>query len=246
MMNCSDLQAVLVSSDPVVLDSVSSSLKQLGISAALHQQTASALKTLIKQKTDAFFVDREVDPDLSVLKAMRSSSSSRTAVGFAIVSRQCPTGVAFRVADFVMDKPLASSRLDRTLRAAYGIMLKERIRYYRHSYRTEATLVDATHRTLLVQTTNISQTGMALECPAQLNARDVVQLQFSLAANRPRINCKAQVIWTAENGKTGLAFTEMSKTDKDRLALWIHDEFHRNIDPSSPTGSIGRPADATA
>ena len=235
MTSSSDLQAVVLSTDPVVLDSISKSLRQLGINTAHYQKAASAMQILSKQKTDAFFVDRETDPDLSLLKAMRSSNSSRSAVAFAIVPPQYPAGTAFQMADFVMDKPLASSRVDRTLRAAYGIMLKERIRYYRHSFSTHATLVDSSHRTLLVETMNISQTGIALRCPAQLNAMEIVQLQFSLPANQSRISCKAQVIWTAENGKAGLTFTDMSKADMYELSRWIQDEFHRNIDLPLPT-----------
>src|SRR5437868_12202592 len=130
-MNSCDLQAVLVSSDSGVVDSVSESLEKLGITAAVYRETSAAMQTLSSQKTDAFLVDREVDPELSVLRAMRHSTSSRYAVGFAICSDESPATEAFRVADFVIDKPLASHRVNRTMKAAYGIMLKERMRYFR-------------------------------------------------------------------------------------------------------------------
>ena len=130
-MNSCDLQAVLVSTDSVVVDSVSQSLEKLGITPAVYRDAPAAVKTLNSQKTDAFLVDRELDPELSVLKAMRHSTSSRFAVAFAICSQESPARGAFRVADFVIDKPLASHRVNRTMKAAYGIMLKERMRYFR-------------------------------------------------------------------------------------------------------------------
>ena len=246
MTNVCDLQAVVVSSDPVVVDSLSSCLSDLGITAAVHQEPSSALQTLARQKTDAFFVDRELDPDLSVLSSMRSSTSSRSAVGFAIVPRQAAAGGAFRVADFVLDKPLASSRVNRTVRAAYGIMLKERMRYFRHSLRTEAILIDATYRRFLAQTSNISQTGIALECAAPLAAREVVQLQFSLPCDQEKLNCKAQIIWTADQGKMGLTFTQMSSSDKERLTAWLGSEFHRTYHPVLPGSVVARMSNATA
>jgi hypothetical protein len=90
-------------------------------------------------------VDGDLDPDLSVLKGMRSSPSSCGAVAFAIVPRQKSVSEASRVADFVMDKPLAPLSMNRAVRAAYGIMLKERRRYFRHALRIPVEVTDATY-----------------------------------------------------------------------------------------------------
>src|SRR5215468_11273332 len=245
-MNGCDLQAVLVSTDPVVVNSVSESLEKLGITAAVYRETSAAMRTLSNQKTDAFLVDREADPELSVLKAMRNSTSSRYAVGFAICSQESPAKGAFRVADFVMDKPLAPHRVKRTMKAAYGIMLKERMRYFRHSLRTEATLIDPNCRRFIAQTTNISQTGIGLECVAPLIARQVVQLEFALPSDQQKLSCKAQVIWLADNGKTGLTFTDMSNTDREHLNEWIESQFLRRLKPAMPMDAYARSAHATA
>jgi len=245
-MNSCDLQAVLVSSDSGVVDSVSESLEKLGITAAVYRETSAAMQTLSSQKTDAFLVDRELDPELSVLTAMRHSSSSRYAVAFAICSQKSSSKGAFRVADFVIDKPVASHRVNRTMNAAYGIMLKERMRYFRHSLRTEATLLDSSHRRFIAQTSNISQTGIALECVAPLMVRQVVQLQFALAGDQQKLSCKAQVIWMADNGKTGLTFTDMSNADRERLTEWIESQFLRRLHPTTPVSARARSTYATA
>lgn len=78
-MHSCELQAVLVSSDPAVVNSMSESLEKLGITPAVYEETSLAIETLSSQKTDAFLVDRELDPQLSILKAMRHSTSSRYA-----------------------------------------------------------------------------------------------------------------------------------------------------------------------
>ena len=245
-MNSCDLQAVVVSSDPVVVNSVSASLAKLGITAAVYQEISAAMQTLSSQKTDAFLVDREVDPELSVLRAMQHSTSSRYAVGFAICSDESPATGAFRVADFVIDKPLASHRVNRTMKAAYGIMLKERMRYFRHTLRTEATVIDSSYRRFVAQTSNISQTGMALECVAPLVARQIVQLEFALPGDREKLSCKAQVIWIADNGKTGLTFTDMSSAHRDQLNEWIESQFLRRLNPALPVKISARSIHATA
>lgn len=240
-----DLQAIVVSSDIAVLESISSRLKEMGITPAVHPEPSSAVDALHTQKTDAFFVDRELDPEFSVLQGMRSSTSSRSAVAFAIVPCKSSPGAAFRVADFVIDKPLAAAPVDRSLRAAYGIMLKERLRYFRHSLRTSATLIDSAQRTFPAQTLNISQSGIALESVAPLIPQEIVQLKFSLQGKQSPLICKAQIIWTGDKGKAGLTFTQMSKTDRSFLNGWIESQFHRDreLDASNPAMKV---ANATA
>ena len=245
-MNSCELQAVLVSSDPVVVDSVSASLEKLGITPSVFEEASAAMRTLSNQKTDACLVDRELDPELSVLKAMRHSTSSRYAVAFAICSQQSPAKGAFHVADFVIDKPVASHRVNRTMKAAYGIMLKERMKYFRHSLCTDASVVDLSQRRFQAQTINISQTGIALECVAPLIARQVVQVDFALPGDYEKLNCKAQVIWIADSGKTGLTFTDMSNAHRDRLNEWVESQFLRRLHPVTHVTASGRPAHANA
>src|ERR1700746_1895791 len=105
------------------------------------------------------------------------------------------------------------------------------MRYFRHSLRTEATVVDSNYRRFVAQTSNISQTGIALECIAPLIARQVVQLEFALPDDQQKLSCKAQVIWMADNGKTGLTFTDISNETRERLTEWIESQFLRRLHP---------------
>lgn len=227
MNSACELQAVVVGSDPAVFDSVLPCLKELGIAPSVYTHPVSALQTLTRQKIDAFFVDRETDPELSVLRRMRTSPSSWAAVGFAIVPERKSVSEASRVADFVMDKPLTPVSINRAVRAAYGIMLNERKRYFRHSVQLPIHVTDSTYRKFVGQTINVSKTGIAVECTAPVAARDTVQLEFQLPDTGHKLSCKAQIIWTADHAKAGLAFTEMKSADRERLTGWIEEEFYR-------------------
>lgn len=229
-----ELQAVVVSHDTAVLGVISSCLNELGIAEICHPDRESAIGLLQKQKIDAFFVDQELDPELSVLERMRSSSSGRGTVGFAIIPRTSDGIRACRAADFVITKPIAKEEVARTLRAAYGMMLKERRRYSRHNLRCEAVLSDATGRKCLARTTNISQTGIALECELSLPAGAVVQLQVTLPRSSNACRFEGRVIWAAADGKAGLTFTDMSSRDRERLTEWIDAEFLRQWHPVIP------------
>jgi CheY-like chemotaxis protein len=239
-MNVScELHAVVVSSDPSVLDSMSTCLGQLGISAVFHARS-EAIEMLTNRKMDAFFVDQDIDPEFSVIERVRASSSSRNAVTFAIVPRSGPGRMPFGGANFVIEKPISREHLNRSLRAAYGLMLKERRQYTRYGLRCEATLEDSTRRKFHAATTNVSQTGISLDCAAPLIAGETVKLKFRLPHNPAMCHFRGQVIWTAQNGKAGLAFTHMSATDRERLTEWIDGEFLRQWHPVIPEGVAER------
>ena len=233
------LEAVIVSADASVITSMTECLGELGIHANVEARS-SAIEMLSKRKTEAFFIDRDLDPGLSVIERVRSSPSSRTAVTFAIVQGSDASGVALRRADFVIDKPLTHDRVRRSLRASYGIMLKERRRYTRYALLGEAKLKDSTGRTFLATTTNISQTGLAMECEAPLIEGESVEVQFQLPHSNKSSSIQAQVIWTAANGKAGLAFTRMRAADREILTEWIDGEFLRQWHPFIPEGVAER------
>src|SRR6185503_7357099 len=137
----------------------------------------------------------------------RLSPSSKSAVSFAIVPHSQGRAVGFCGADFVIDKPIRRESLERSLQAAYGIMLKERRRYTRYALKCEAMLQDSTAEWFPAATSNISQTGLALECAAPFIHGEVIRVQFSFPHNPETSKFKAQVIWTA-NGRAGLVFTQ--------------------------------------
>ena len=226
-MNTHELHAAVVASDPQVIDSIPFSLRKIGIEATVFQDAQSAIQAMGTRKLDAFFVDRELDPELCVLQEMRAARGNRKALGFAIIPREQTPGGAFRVADFLIDKPLIGPRVHQALRAAHGIMLKERMRYFRKSLRTTMTLIGTMGHTTSAMLINISQGGVALESEAGLSVGQLQQMKFRLDADEKPLNCLGRVIWTDEHGKAGLCFTDISSDDRQQLAAWIEREFDK-------------------
>lgn len=224
-MNSYELQAAVVATDPRVIDSIPLSLRKIGIATTVFRDTQSAIEAMDVRKLDAFFVDRELDPELFVLKTMRAARGNRKALGFAIIPREQSSGGAFRVADFLIDKPLALGRVDQALRAAHGIMLKERMRYFRMSLHTSVTLVDSTGHTTSARMINISQGGLAVASTASLSVGQVHQIKFCLPENDKPLNFVGRVIWSEDRGKAGFCFTDANSSDMGQLVPWIEKEF---------------------
>jgi|SRR6185312_3539609 PilZ domain-containing protein len=229
MNNPCELHALVVGRDVTMVDAILPSLRELGIAPSVYAQPDPALQMLTQEKVDALFIDRELDPELTVLKRMRNSPSNRGAVAFAIVAERKFPDNASSAADFVMDKPLAPVAVNRAVRAAFGMMLKQRKRYFRYPLRVPVCLTDSSYRRFVGETLNISKTGIAVECAAPWVAADTVQLEFELPRSSYKLSCRAQLIWLGEQGKAGLCFTHMNAADKRCLEDWIEEEFHRSL-----------------
>jgi hypothetical protein len=226
-MNTHELQAAVVASDSRVIDAIPLSLRKIGITTTVYRDTQSAIRAIGARKLDAFFVDRELDPELSVLQKMRAARGNRKALAFAIIPRNQTPGGAFRVADFLMDKPLTAVRVDQALRAAHGFMLKERMSYFRKAVHTTATLVDSTGQTLSAVIINISQGGVAVESTPILNPGQLHQLSFHLPEQENTLTCLARVVWSDQRRRAGLCFTDMSASERGKLMPWIAREFNK-------------------
>ena len=237
MNDAFDLHAIVVSSDTQVVDVTAASLKNIGIHGIIHSDMASAIEAMSKHKIDGLFVDQELDTELSVLSRMRSRRSSQRSLAIAIVPPQQSRRRGYCVADFVLDKPLTQNRVNQVLRAAYGMMLKDRLRYARLAIHTEATVIDSMNRAFSAITTNVSQSGIALQSATPLIAGETVQVQFSLPVIGGTLACRGQIIWNDKDGKAGLVFKEIEAGAREQLNCWIEAQFNARRYSVSGSGS---------
>lgn len=233
MISC-DLQAVIVSSDASVLGALPSWLKNMGIRPMVFEQVAPALETLRKQRVDAIFVDWNLDQEFSVLQEMRATPGGRKLIGMALISTEAPIREAFRLSDFVLEKPLVQQRIEHTLRAAHGIMVRDRMQYTRLPLATEAMVFNCQARSAAAVATNVSQTGIALESSAQFVAGEIVQIHFQVPGLPQPLACRAKAIWSDGRSKAGFSFLEMKSSDREALSCWIENQFIEGLQESVP------------
>jgi hypothetical protein len=224
MISC-DLQAVVVSGDASVSTMLPAWLKAMGVRPILCDNTTAAIEAVSRQRVDALFVDSDLDPDFSALRKIRATAAGRKLIAMAIVSREVSVREAFRVSDFILEKPLVQQRVMQTLRAAHGLMVRDRMQYTRVPLQTEALLFDAGANSTPAVAINVSQSGIALSVRAQLTAGQVVNIHFRLPQAPKTLGCKAKVIWTDRCGQSGFAFVDMKATDREILSSWIESQF---------------------
>lgn len=223
MISC-DLCAVVVSGDASVVSSLPAWLKSMGITPIVYGNTPAALQAVTKQRVDAIFVDSNLDPEFSVLRGIRIAPAGRKLIGMAITSRETSISDAFRFADFVLEKPLLQQSVMHTLRAAHGMMMRDRLQYTRIPLETSARVCNSNATSSSAIAINVSQTGIALQSDVEFVAGEIVQIQFRLPEVSNMISCKAKAIWT-DRTKTGFSFLEMKSGDQVTLSAWIEGRF---------------------
>jgi len=223
------MDALVLCRDRKTVEMLSPLLESTGSRTEVCGSADLAVEMLARWKFDAMFVDCDEIPEgADVLRALRAAPSSRSAVAFAIVDRAAAR-TAFQLgATFVLEKPVDSQRTRSALRAAYGLMLLARRRYYRRPISMSATLVRGSGERLLVRTVNLSEGGAGLQIGMPLEVAEGGELLFTLPGCGVEIAARSEVVWCAD-GRAGLRFLDLGRNGADQLREWIKESFEQEI-----------------
>src|ERR1700760_4021708 len=202
------LQALLLSRDPEVHRTLRRILDSANIDLDLSNNADQARQILQRRKYDALLVDCDDMPHgPQVLRELRLGKSNKSCIAFALVNGKTNIQQAFEMgANFVLDKPIALDRATRSVRAAQGLIMRERRRYHRHLVKaTGAIIVDAGAE-IPISITNISHGGISIECSRRLDHGGAAKLKFNLPGAKRAIEVKGEVMWSTPEGKSGIPF----------------------------------------
>ena len=162
------LHALLLSRDPEVHRTIRRVLDAANIDLDLSNNADQARHILLRRKYDALLVDCDDMPNGPlVLRELRQGKSNKSCIAFALVNGKTTIQQAFEMgANFVLDKPVSLERATRSVRAAQGLIMRERRRYHRHLIKaTGAILVDQGAE-LPLNITNISHGCLLYTSPS--------------------------------------------------------------------------------
>ena len=157
------LQAIIVCRDESVLQLLPRMLAELEIAHQVCETTVEAVLKVTREKFDGIFADFDVDGADEVLKTVRRSPANRKSVSFAIIGKNTSIKSAFETgANFVVYKPLSRDKARHSLRAAHGLMMRERRRYFRHSVDARCTVSGEGMKETTARIIDLSSGGMAI------------------------------------------------------------------------------------
>jgi ActR/RegA family two-component response regulator len=214
--------ALLISNDVATIKQLSESMQQLAISPEVCVEVPAALVLLNRRKFDAVVVDFQIRGQANaVLEQVRRSPSNRTAVIFTVSDSDAESVDAFKAgSNFVLRRPLALTSIGQSLKVAYGMILRERRRYFRCPVKIPAAIFRAGMPTVHGQTVNISESGMAIATSVSLRPGVKVQVHFTLPGHESRFVVGAAIRWCKETC-LGLQFTSVSPHLTSELQEWL-------------------------
>jgi len=203
--------ALIVCKDARTRQLIIESLQPFAIRPEICEEAFSAATLLDRQKFEAIIVDLLLGQEaLLLMEQLRFSRTNRTAVTFAITTGDRPAFGARPDSTFMLERPLSAAAVNQTLRAAYGLVVRERRRYFRCPIAVPAFVRAKPPEEFLCQTVNISEGGVAISTrtmpESTLPAVCVLPYPTAPASCPPRRRCAGCLDssfnpWMRHNGR---------------------------------------------
>ncbi|MFZ0287015.1 MAG: PilZ domain-containing protein [Terriglobales bacterium] len=215
--------ALVISDDEATIQQLAQSMQQFAISAQVCRDAGLALQSLNQRHFEAVMVDLKMYQAKEIMERVRMCPSNQTATTFAITEGPgAESASVFSArANFVLERPVSEESLSRSLRAAYGIIMRERRRYFRCPLAVPVAVRNQEGGEAQYQTINISESGIAIRIPPPVRAGTEVAVRFSLPENQTRFAVQSKICWSDPSGRTGLQFLNLPLPQKSELQAWL-------------------------
>jgi ActR/RegA family two-component response regulator len=226
-------KVLLVSNDATAIMQLTDSLQRFALFAEQSSEASSALERLNRAKFEAVIVDLKLGSQAeTVLDGVRNSPSNKHAVVFTITDSEGKTTAAFRAGStFILRRPLSAASIDLSLKAAYGLIVRERRRYFRCPVDVPVAILRTALPMAHGHTVNISEGGMSVATATSFRPGEPVELQFILPGDEFQFVLESRVCWAKEQG-IGLQFTSSSLHRTAKLQEWLSRRLEETIPQS--------------
>jgi hypothetical protein len=200
----------------------------LSITPDICREVPAAVGLLNRRKFDAVIVDLQLgDQSGLILDEVHLSSSNRTAVTFGIGDNDAEVTSDFRKkSQFVFERPLSAQSIHKTLKPAFGLILRERRRYFRYPVSIPVIIQRRSRQEIRCNSVNISGGGMALSTQVPLVPGENVRVQFTLPDHEAPVVAESTICWS-KTGHLGVRFASISEEHKSELQTWLSQKLEQ-------------------
>jgi CheY-like chemotaxis protein len=223
-------RVLLICNDTAVIEHLSESMHQLAIATEVCMHAEMALGLMNLKKFEGVIVDLGLDKADQILEQLRLSPSNRTAVTFAIADPGEMVGLGVQP-NFLIEKPISPASVGRTLKAAFGMIVRERRRSFRCPVDLPAA-IEADGQRSDCTLVNISEGGMAITRSPFLKPGAKVRTLFMLPGETVRFKIEAEVCWYDDKGRGGLRSLLIPSEQKSILQVWLAAKLEEDLPES--------------
>jgi CheY-like chemotaxis protein len=223
-------RVLLVCGDPAAVELLAKGTQQLALVTEFSDDVGQALALLKRNKFEAVIIDFGLPRADEMLEQVRLSPANRTAVTFAIAASGSPANFNLQP-NFVLEKPFAPGAVERTLKAAFGLIVRER----RRSFRCPITIpaaIQSDGEEVSCQLVNISEGGLAIRNSPSLKPGMQVKVIFTLPPQLVCFKIKSEVCWYDEKGHAGLRSLVIPSEQKSILQQWLAGKLEEDLPES--------------
>lgn len=227
-----DLRALVVCPDQDSVSLLALILSELGMAAEHTPSISHGLELVDSQHFDVIVLDYRADPSSEeFLKRLRHSSKNRASMLIAIVDGTFNARPVFGLgANFVLYRPLSSERTRISLRAARGLMRRERRRAPRTPVSSTANVACPGTPELNAAMTDLSDGGTALQTTSRIPPACKVYFEFALPGQQQLVRLSGEVAWQDSSGRVGIRFIDVPQSSRRLIQTWLQ---HSNGHPAS-------------
>lgn len=225
--------ALLVCGDPKTCRVISEALYPLAILPEVCERISTAGGLLKGKKFEAVIVDLLLgDEAVLLIDQLRTSPANRTAVSFAIASGRKAEDAVKPGSTFLLQRPLLQASVNQIFRTAYGLIVRERRRYFRCQIAVPAFVRAGQPEELFCHTVDISEGGVAVSAPPALDLSLAASVRFSLPGKASQLLADTRVRWRDKRGVIGLEFQALPSAQKSELQEWLAGKLEETLPQS--------------
>lgn len=232
MSAAAELRALMVTRDSGLKIAFAEVSKEFGIAAqGSSRKNGDIPQELEQSKYEALLLDFDtVQQTATILSTVRQSPVNKNAVVFAVVgSADARQRAKDEGATFFLERPLQGDGMRRVLQAAYGLMTRERRRYFRCTAEAAVELVRSSGEKVSCNTLNVSSNGMGVKCPVPFDLGEKLGISLALPGVDALLRASGTVVWDDKHGKTGLSMECSNSQMQRELDSWLDSQFDRAV-----------------
>jgi CheY-like chemotaxis protein len=216
------LTSLLVCSDAQAVQVLSRILQGLGIAVESCGDLRMARARIADRHFDALLIDCTDEPAaVELIAGARKTPANQNIVVIAIVSaRNEVRGIFAKGANFMLYKPISRERAAHSMRAACGLMQRERRTRPRIPLQAQTSIAYVGKEDVPAALVDLSEDGIALRSDSKLPPYCKVYFQFALPGNTSLVRLSGEVMWQDSSGRVGIRFAQVPRSSRRVLNDW--------------------------
>jgi CheY-like chemotaxis protein len=223
------LTSLVVCADRDAVQVLSHILKDLSIGTEQCANLSTASSRLATQHFDAVVVDcKDQSAAVEFIASVRKLPLNKTTLIIGLVDgREQVRDIFGQGANFVVYKPVSVERAAGSLRAARGLMAREKRTKLRVALHAPASIAYGNAENVAATLLDLSEDGLAIQSERRLPLRCKVYFQFNLPGGKSAVRLSGDVVWQDSSGRVGIRFVDVPQTSRRTLNEWIKSSLER-------------------